>query len=160
MYKVKQKHEQIITVQFDECHITSIYKTFRRWTPDSGSKSVLLQCLQGISREMMCGEIIFLVKIISRKMPGNPVASFTSCSPENVFSVLQMQRTVRELKYLQTIPEHANIVWLGWRGGCIKPFFLVGEIHTLGLAETCKNQEPSDKDANSDWDISPSWLCL
>lgn len=28
--------------------------------------------------------------------------------------------------------------------------FFGWEIHTLGLAETCKNQEPSDKDANSD----------
>lgn len=44
--------------------------------PDSGSEEVLFKYAQGISREMMCGEIILQVKIISRKIPGKFIASF------------------------------------------------------------------------------------
>lgn len=76
--------------------------------PDSGSEKVLLKYTQGISAEVTCGEIIFQVKIISRKIPGRFIASFTSCCPEIVHLNLQMHRTAGELKYLPVIPEHVN----------------------------------------------------
>lgn len=76
--------------------------------PDSGSEKVLFKYTRGISGEMMCGETILQVKIISRKIPGKFIASFTRCCPEIVHSDLQAHRTAGELKYLPMIPEHVN----------------------------------------------------
>lgn len=82
--------------------------------PDSGSDRVLFQCTKGISRDMMCGEVILPVNIISRKISGNPVASFTGCFSEIVPLISRRRQRVWELKYLQVIPEHTDKNYVTW----------------------------------------------
>lgn len=69
----------------------------------------------GTSGEMMDGERVLRVPVVSRKSPGN-VEPVASAALQRLLPPISRNRTVWELgiKYLQITPEHANQHYVAW----------------------------------------------